>query len=112
MKNIFITPILEANKNLSKRIQRLEKENQELFWFREKYENSLRRIEKLRNQIRKKNQVKVVGREYGDDIYYSLQIRDLRHTPEGIFVEVLLPKKLSNPMKKQTLKLKKKRKKS
>ena len=88
-----IRPFLEANKNLSKRIERLEKENQELFWLREKYKDSLRIIEELENQLRKKNQVSVVGREYGDDIYYNLQIIDLKHTSEGIFVEVLLPPK-------------------
>jgi len=61
-----IKPFLEANKNLSKRIQQLEKENQELFWLRKKYKDSLRTIEVLENQLRKKNRVKVVGQEYGD----------------------------------------------
>jgi len=87
-----IKPFLEANKNLSKKIQRLEKENQELFWLREKYKDSLKTIRELENQLRKKNQVKVVGREYRDDIHYNLQIIDLEHTSEGIFVKVLLPK--------------------
>ena len=92
-----LKPFLEANKNLSKKIQRLEKENQGLFWLREKYKDSLRTIEELGNQLRKKNQVKVVGRGYGDDIHYYLQIVDLKHTPEGIFVEVLLPFQTKKP---------------
>lgn len=85
-----IKPFLEANKNLSQKITKLEKENQELFWFKEKYQDSLWTIKKLEKRLKEKNQIKIVGKKLNEDIFYNLQIIKLEHTLKGIFVEVLI----------------------
>jgi molecular chaperone GrpE (heat shock protein) len=79
--------VLEANKNLNKKIEKLEAELKLCWIYKEKYDQAHREIKGLRDDLfRKRNTVRVVRRD--GDINYVLQITKLVDSSEGLFIEV------------------------
>ncbi len=84
-------PFLEANKELNKRIDKLEKELKTTFKYKEMFEASVLRVRGLEKLLEiKRNVVKIVGRTNNDTLY-CLMIKDVYDTNEGLYVEVFLP---------------------
>lgn len=82
-----VEAVLEANKNLNKKIENLQKEVEYLSTFRERCFELEKTAKSLHEALRaKKNTVRVIQKR--DDIPYVLQIIDLHDTSEGMFIEV------------------------
>lgn len=81
-------PFITANKNLTKKINKFEKENEELFYLREQKIRDLKTIDGLVERFRRQNQVRVEGQKENDDIVYVLQILKSDYTDKGIRITV------------------------
>ena len=83
-----IEAVLQANKNLSKKIVKLEEENRELWHFRERYHDMEKAVDELKRQLGIKRNVCTVTQQAGGN-FIRLQIVRVEDTPEGMFIEVV-----------------------
>ena len=91
--NPTIEAVMEANKNLNKKREKLVEENKELFWFKEKFMDMSKRYSAMEQQLLiKRDIVRVEGVYPNENIHYVLQITKAIDTPDGMFIEVLLDK--------------------
>lgn len=91
MKAKAYNPYIEANKNLSKKIDKLEKELRNTYKYKEMFESAIVKAEHLEKTLSlKRSLVKIIGRTEGNDLY-ALAVKDFQDTPEGLYVEVYLP---------------------
>lgn len=80
--------VLEANKNLTKKIKELEEQNKELFWFKEKFVQMEKSHREMEKQLQlKRDVVRVL--QLRDGANYVLQITKVQDTPEGMYIEVI-----------------------
>ena len=86
-----IDSMLEANRNLSEKVSRLQEEVRELAKFKEMWLEQQRLIERLDKQLEVKRKVmKVLGARDGD--LCDLMVLEAHDTPEGMYIKVELPK--------------------
>ena len=87
----IIAPYLEANHNLTKKIDELREQANEAWQWKERFERALEEIKDYERRLKLKERYVVVGRKAGDSIPYVLQVvREERHD-DGTQIEVLLP---------------------
>ncbi|HEX9061341.1 MAG TPA: hypothetical protein VF941_14270 [Clostridia bacterium] len=87
-----VDAVLEANKNLSEKVTKLEKELSEMRHFKERFERQYElNGELIRRLQEKRTSVRVVEKK--GNIYYVCMITKLEDSPEGMFIEIQCPTK-------------------
>lgn len=86
--------IIDANRKLTDKIDRLEKENQQLYEYKNAYHELLEKNKLLRGMLKDKHKVdRIIGKkqEDGEEEYFNLNITKVVNSDNGLYIEVILP---------------------